>query len=131
MKPTITIGLTSILLALGAAPDVHRRLDRGSAIRYLHAPRPGILAGIQGIDALWCRAGMEFVYAASERDGALSCGFMVPAIKSSGDRYGHLIFSGDTAEEAANRAEEAVRSIRFEYAVSDSDYRPNAAAATV
>jgi biotin carboxylase len=121
----------SIVLALGGRPDLQRTLERGSAIRYMCAPRPGTLSAVKGVDALWCRAGVEFVYAASERDGALRCGFTVPAIKSSGDRYGHLIFSGATAEEAASRVEDAVRSIRFEYAASDSDYRPNAAAANV
>jgi len=98
-------------IALGQKPDLQVRFDRGSAVRYLHA-RPGdVITEIGNFDEVRATPGLELLFPESERDGPLGPGFKIPEIRSSLDRYGHVIFSGPTREEAAARAEAASRAI--------------------
>jgi len=104
---------SAILIALGEAPNLTPRFSRGSAIRYFHAPAPGVIAQIDGLDAIERLPGLELLYAASERDGCLAPGFVIPEIRSSLDRYGHVVFSGNNADEACERAGRALAMLKI------------------
>jgi biotin carboxylase len=106
----------AVELAVGRKPDVTPRLRRGAAIRYFDAGRSGNLESIAGIDEIETMPGLELLFAESERDGALGPGFRIQPIRSSQDRYGHVIFSGEEAQEAADRAERAARAMIFRFA---------------
>jgi biotin carboxylase len=109
----------SIQIAVGRSPELTGTWNRGSAIRYFHAPRLGRLKAVSGLDDVSKRPGLEFLFPASERDGPLGVGFEIKSIHSSLDRYGHVIFSGADAHEAACRAEDAAQSMRFIYEDDD------------
>jgi biotin carboxylase len=98
-------------IALGRGPDLKIRLDRGSAIRYFHAPPGGVITEIGSLDEIRAMPGLELLFPESERDGPPGPGFKIPEIRSSLDRYGHVIFSGPTRQEASARAEAASRAI--------------------
>jgi len=114
----------AIELALGRIPDLTPTRARGSAIRYFIAPRLGELSAVSGIEWIRRSAGCEFVFAASERDGPLQAGFKIPAIKSSLDRYGHVVFSGADSGEAVRRADAALQHLHFEYRKSTPSSLP-------
>jgi biotin carboxylase len=101
----------AIDVALGRTPDLQIRFNRGSAIRYLHATPGDVITEIGRLDEIRGMPGLELLFPESERDGPLKPGFMIPEIRSSLDRYGHVIFSGTTRKEAAQRAEAASRDI--------------------
>jgi biotin carboxylase len=105
----------AILVALGREPDLSPRWSRGAAIRYFHASDCGEVDVIEGLEELRRSPGLELLYAASERDGPLGPGFVVGQIRSSLDRYGHVIFSGKDPDEAAERAERAAASVKFRF----------------
>jgi biotin carboxylase len=105
----------AILVALGYTPDLAATRTQGAAIRYFHAPHCGRIETIAGIDELRSLRGLEILYAASERDGPLRPGFMIPEIRSSLDRYGYVLFSGTDAAEALARAEQACQSLHFQF----------------
>lgn len=101
----------AIDIALGRRPDLQIRLNRGSAIRYFHAKPGDVITDIGSLDDLRAMSGLELLFPESERDGPLRPGFRIPEIRSSHDRYGHVIFSGPTGEEASARAEGALRAV--------------------
>ena len=103
----------AIQIALGETPNLTSTISRGSAIRYFHAEARGRVECIEGLDKVSCLPGLELLYPASERDGPLKPGFVIPEIRSSLDRYGHVIFSGDSADEACARADQAVSMVKF------------------
>ncbi len=103
----------AILIAIGQNPDLRPSIDRGVAIRYFQADGCGTTERIDGLDALSSLPGLELLFAASERDGPLRPGFEIGEIRSSLDRYGHVIFSGESAEEACKRAEKAASMVKF------------------
>jgi biotin carboxylase len=103
----------SIDVALGRKPDLSLRWNRGAAVRYFQAPQCGCVHAIEGLDEILRMPGLELLFAESERDGPLRQGFDIKPIHSSLDRYGHVIFSGADAEQAAQRAEAAARTVRF------------------
>jgi len=105
----------AILVALGQEPDLRPRWGRGAAVRYFRANGCGSVESIEGIDDLPSSPGLEFLYAASERNGPLAPGFAIREVRSSLDRYGHVIFSGTDAAQAAERAERAAASVRFRF----------------
>ena len=98
-------------VALGREPDLQFRFNRGSAIRYLQATPGDVVTETGSLDEVRGMPGLELLFPESERDGPLRPGFEIPEIRSSLDRYGHVIFSGATCEEAAGRAEAASRAI--------------------
>lgn len=98
-------------VALGRMPDLRIRCKSGSAIRYFQATPGDVITGIEGLDKGREQPGLVLLFPESERDGPLRPGFKIPEIRSSLDRYGHVIFSGATSEEAAARAEAAARTI--------------------
>lgn len=99
----------SVLLAIGEQADLNRRCDRGAAIRFLQAPEGTIrkivideeLHGAEGLE--------EFVLYKKEGD-------KVSGIRSSNDRIGYVIATGENAGEAIRNAEKAAALIRIETA---------------
>jgi biotin carboxylase len=105
----------AITIAIGEKPDLASDRARGSAVRYFVAPSRGIIERIIGLDRVSALPGLELLYPASERDGALGPGFVVGEICSSLDRYGHVLFSGNDATQAAERADYAASLIQFQF----------------
>ncbi len=104
---------TAIQIALGQTPNLTPTIGQGSAIRYFHAQACGKLERVEGLDAILALPGLELLYAASERDGALRPGLMIGEVRSSLDRYGHVVFSGRDADEACARADRAVSMVKY------------------
>jgi len=102
-------------IALGGTPDVAPGWTRGAAIRYFDARRSGTLSGVRGLDVIPAMPGFERLAAGPDHGPPLEPGFPAPVIRSSLDRYGYVIFSGDNACQAAARAERAA-ALEFEFA---------------
>lgn len=111
----------AILLAMGDRPDAERIFDRGACVRYFDLKRSGVLRRVAGLRRLYEIPGAEIIYPASERDGPLREGFVIGEVQSSLDRYGHILYSGTTREEAIYRCEVAASILRFEF--EDGDCR--------
>jgi biotin carboxylase len=105
----------TIQIAIGKEPDIAPSKERGAAVRYFHADECGTVERIEGLDELFSLPGLELLYAESERDGPLGPGFEIGEIRSSLDRYGHVLFSGDGADQAAERAEQAATMVKFHF----------------
>ncbi len=87
----------SVLLATGTEPDLTRTADRGAAIHFLHAEQEqeGVLARITVPDAIYAQPGVEEIVLYKKP------GDRVHGTRSSNDRLGHVITTGDTPEQAA------------------------------
>jgi biotin carboxylase len=103
----------AIQIAVGENPYLVPSKSRGAAVRYFHADKCGAVERIEGLDKLPSLPGLELLYAESERDGPLKPGFEIGEICSSLDRYGYVLFSGDSANQAAERAEQAASMVKF------------------
>jgi biotin carboxylase len=110
----------AILLALGERPQCHPIWERAACVRYFDAQRAGTLRNVQGLRRLYEIPGVEVIYPASERDGTLRKGFAVGEIRSSLDRYGHVLYSATTRNEAIARCELAASMVSFEFEDGDS-----------
>lgn len=94
----------SIRIALGEKPDFERKWNKGSAIRYFKAAN-GVIRSITGIDTAERAKGVcqvSVVHGVGESIGE---------IRSSNDRAGFIIASGKDADEAAETAENGLKSI--------------------
>jgi biotin carboxylase len=111
----------AILLALGECPPSPRLWERAACIRYFDVQRAGTLRAVHGLRKLYEIPGVEVIYPASERDGALRQGFVIGEIRSSLDRYGHLLYSAATRKEAIARCQLAASRVCFEF--EDGDRR--------
>jgi biotin carboxylase len=98
---------TVIRIALGEDPTVTPKWERGSAIRYLRVP-PGAIASIDGVEAARSVKGVVDVHF------DMNPGDVVPELRSSSDRVGHVVAEGAGAREAAEAAEKALSRIRVE-----------------
>jgi len=105
----------AILLALGQRPQTPRIWDRAACVRYFDVQRVGTLRGVDGLRRLHEIPGVEVVYPASERDGPLRKGFAIGEIRSSLDRYGHVLYSAATRNEAIGRCELAASLFCFQF----------------
>jgi len=110
----------AMLVALGQNPDVAPTMERGSAVRYFHAHGCGTVERVEGLEDIPSLPGLELLFAASERDGPLRPGFVIGEIRSSLDRYGHVLFSGDSAAQAFERAEQAASMVTFHFRTANS-----------
>jgi biotin carboxylase len=110
----------AILLALGERPQCQRIWERAACVRYFDVQRAGTLTGVRGLRRLYEIPGVEVIYPASERDGMLRKGFAVGEIRSSLDRYGHVLYSGATRNEAIARCELAASLVCFQFEDGDS-----------
>jgi biotin carboxylase len=91
--------------ALGIEYDFEPKVRRGSAIRFITTDRAGVIASIDVPEELRTAEGVE------EIELYLSNGDKIETPHSSNDRIGHVICSGDDANEAATRAEWALGKI--------------------
>jgi biotin carboxylase len=105
----------AILIAVGQDPNIVPSMARGSAVRYFRASGCGTIERVEGLEDIPSLPGLELLYAASERDGRLRPGFVIGEIRSSLDRYGHVVFSGDSAVQASERAEQAASMVKFRF----------------
>ena len=110
----------AILLALGERPSSPRLWQRAACVRYFDVQRAGTLRGVHGLRRLYEIPGVEVIYPASERDGILRQGFVIGEIRSSLDRYGHLLYSAATRKEAIARCELAASMVCFEFEDGES-----------
>ncbi len=97
----------SIRIALGEKPDLDRKWEKGSAIRYLRTGR-GIIRSISGIreaEALPGVTQVSIVHGVGESAGE---------IRSSVDRVGFVVAQAENAEKAIMTAEEGIRKIQVE-----------------
>jgi biotin carboxylase len=105
----------AILLALGERPSSPHLWQRAACVRYFDVQRAGTLRGVHGLRRLYEIPGVEVIYPASERDGILRQGFVIGEIRSSLDRYGHLLYSAATRKETIARCELAASMVCFEF----------------
>jgi biotin carboxylase len=110
----------AILLALGERPQCARIWERAACVRYFDVQRAGTLKDVLGLRGLYEIPGVEVIYPASERDGMLRKGFAVGEIRSSLDRYGHVLYSAATRNEAIARCELATSRVCFQFEDGDS-----------
>jgi biotin carboxylase len=95
-----------IRLALGEAPDVTRRFSRGAAIRYF-LPDPGTVVAIEG------EAESRAVEGLADWVLDVGVGGAVPPLENSLTRVGHVLATGATPDQAAERAERARELVRI------------------
>ena len=96
----------TINVVLGVEPNLKPVEEKhGVAIRYF-TPKPGKIVSIEGTEVLK----EPSVY---DAEIYLGVGDMVPEVKSSLDRTGHVIVTAATAQEAINKAEEIIREVRI------------------
>ena len=96
-----------IRIALGEKPDIEHSLSCGAAIRYLpqHA---GLVKHIAGLDAARQMPGVKQVGIVH------GVGEEITDITDSGSRMGFVIAQGESAGDAAGKAEAAMEKIRVE-----------------
>lgn len=80
-------------IACGEAPDIERKFEKGSAIRYFNPP-VGIIRDIRGAEDAMKLEGVR------EISFTKKIGDRVGSIGSSTDRVGFVIAQADTAEDA-------------------------------
>ena len=95
-----------IKIALGEKPDVNVKFSKGSAIRYLDCGA-GIIKSIEGIDIAKTVNGVHQI------SMIYNVGDTVNQIKSSVDRVGFVIASGDSAACAAKSCDTALSKIHI------------------
>jgi biotin carboxylase len=98
----------AIDLAFGKIPDLTSRHSiQGAAIRYF-TPTPGMLTKLIVKDDI-NKPNQIYQFEIYKKTGEI-----IPELKSSLDRSGHVITIGKDAKEAINNAEMALRSIEYE-----------------
>lgn len=94
-----------IKIALGEAPDLEKKYNKGSCIRYYMKPVVGKIKTIEGIEAAKNIPGVNWVHMMKEP------GDMAVELRSSNDRIGFVMAQGDTSEAAINACETALNLI--------------------
>jgi len=102
-----------IEMALGRKPSLEVSRRCGAAIRYFQMPGVGFLDRIDGLDTLGGLPGVECLSLHTEHGESLKPGLRIGPVQSSLDRCGYVLFTGVDADEAATRAESAVRAVSF------------------
>ena len=105
-----------LLLALGETPMLAGHQPRGAAIRYFDTGYTGRLDSLDGVRSVYSVPGLELLYLQAEGGGKLRLGFEIGPVRSSLDRYGHVLCSGATAGEAIARAERVRDALVFSFA---------------
>ncbi len=95
----------TVAAALGLSYDFEPKQHRGSAIRFITADHAGVIRSIEVPDEVRDADGVE------EIEFYLAPGDAIETPHSSNDRIGHVVCSGDDADEAAARAEWALGEI--------------------
>ncbi len=97
-----------IKIALGDVPDLTRKYQKGSAIRYFNQ-KSGIIQSINGVDEAVEMPGVKQVSIIH------SVGETVTEIESSVSRMGFVIAQGSNADDAACKAENAIDKIDIKF----------------
>lgn len=97
---------STIRIACGEAPDIERKFNKGSAIRYFN-PLAGEIKEIRGVEAASDIKGIR------EISFVKNVGDTVGSIGSSTDRVGFVIAQADTVEEAVHICEQACEMIEI------------------
>lgn len=96
----------TIDVVLGIEPDLKPKTKgQGVCIRYF-TPKPGVLKAVEGTEYLK----RSFVYDAEIYH---QVGDEIPEVRSSLDRSGHVIVTGETAEIAIGLAENLINQVKF------------------
>lgn len=100
----------SVFLATGEVPDLTPRWNRGAAIHFIHAEQEqeGVLARITVPDALYGQDGVEEISLYKKP------GEPVQGTRSSNDRLGHVITTGETPEQAMELGKQILAQISVE-----------------
>lgn len=98
----------SVLLATGGKVDLSCTCQRGAAIQFLQGSE-GVLKDITVDEKVYQLEGIEEVILYKK------AGDIVHETRSSNDRLGHVIATGETAEIALKRAKEALSYIHVQY----------------
>ena len=96
----------TIKLACGDEPKLESKFNQGSAIRFLNVPM-GTIINVEGIDEAKGIEGVKQIFLTK------NVGDIVGEIGSSTDRVGFVIAQANTAEEAINICEQAIKKIKF------------------
>lgn len=91
-------------IACGQAPDIERKFNKGSAIRYFSVPN-GEIQSIDGYDEAMKIPGVVEI-SFTKQVGEMACD-----IGSSVDRVGFVIAQGETADDAALICEKALNTV--------------------
>lgn len=97
----------SVLLATGEEVDLSKKWQKGAAIRFIQGTE-GTIQKITGDEEACRMEGIEEVVFYKREGDAVN------GTKSSNDRLGHIIATGETAEEALARADAALACIQVE-----------------
>lgn len=97
----------SVLLATGEEVDLSKKWQKGAAIRFIQGTE-GTIQRITGDEEARRMEGIEEVVFYKREGDAVN------GTKSSNDRLGHIIATGETAEEALARADAALACIQVE-----------------
>lgn len=95
-----------INIALGLPPDISRRTNFGSAIRYLRV-KSGVIKSINGIEEAKAIDGIKDIYINKV------VGEKVDEILNSTNRIGYVIAQGDNASHAISICEKALSKIKI------------------
>lgn len=95
-----------IKIALGENPDIKRKINNGSAIRYLDQHQ-GVIKDIYGIESAKKIKGVEKVYLSVIRNE------IVTNINNSSSRIGFVIAKGKTSKEAVDNCNKAIKRIKI------------------
>ena len=96
----------TIDVVLGIEPDLSPKTKgQGVCIRYF-TPKPGMLKAVEGKENLK----RSFVYDAEIYH---KIGDTIPEVRSSLDRSGHVIVTGETAEIAIGLADNLINQVKF------------------
>lgn len=94
----------AVSLAVGEPVDLTRKFDRGAAIRFIPATT-GFIVGMDGTEKA------KKIPGVTEIEWYRKIGDQIGGTESSNDRLGHIIATGETAGEAADACEAAVKAI--------------------
>lgn len=97
-----------IKIALGEVPDLSKKHNKGSAIRYIKTDSVGKISKVSGIESALNIDGVKQV--------SIVCaiGDNIGVIKNSVDRIGFVIAQADTPQAAIGSCEEAMKKIKIE-----------------
>lgn len=96
----------TIRASMGEVPDVERKFERGSAIRYFDVPA-GVISSIDGVDEAMKIHGVRQITVVK------GVGEQVGEIGSSTDRVGFVIADGEDAAAAIRSCEQAIELIKI------------------
>ena len=96
----------TIDIALGNLPNIERKLHRASAIRFFNTP-VGVITDISGLDDARKIEGVQEISIVKQ------VGDTVGDIGSSTDRVGFVIAQGETAENAVEACENAIKTLKI------------------